>query len=145
MRARTLLDSGAFGDALALLVNEQREHPSIESAQLVERAREGVRVQVRQALEQAAASENAGEFAEAFQQYRSARRLDPATPAIEQSIARVSTRMKADAADAMVRARQYDALDRVPEAISWYERASRNMLDDDPNRRIAKEIGRAHV
>jgi hypothetical protein len=47
--------------------------------------------------------------------------------------------MNAEGNDAFVRARQYDALDRTEQAITWYERAYRNLPDDNPNRRVARD------
>jgi hypothetical protein len=47
--------------------------------------------------------------------------------------------MIAEGNDAMVRARQYDALDRVQDAITWYERAVRSYPADHPSRSQAAE------
>jgi hypothetical protein len=46
----------------------------------------------------------------------------------------------ADGRDAaLTNAKQFDALDRVEQAITWYERAFRLLPDEDPNKKIAKE------
>jgi serine/threonine protein kinase len=44
----------------------------------------------------------------------------------------------AEGIDAFIRGRQYDAFDRVEQAISSYERAFSNLPQDDPRREIAK-------
>jgi serine/threonine protein kinase len=44
----------------------------------------------------------------------------------------------AEGIDAFVRGRQYDALDRIEQAISSYERAFGNLPDDDPRKQVAK-------
>ena len=44
----------------------------------------------------------------------------------------------AEGNDAFTRGRQYDALDRIEQAISSYERAVRYLPDDDPNKQVAK-------
>ena len=58
--------------------------------------------------------------------------------AATQAEARVRDRMKTDGADAFRRARQYDALGRVPEAVALYERAVRYLDASDPNREAAR-------
>ena len=42
-------------------------------------------------------------------------------------------------ADAFIRARQYDAVYSVAQAMTWYERAYRHLLEDDPNRKTAAD------
>jgi serine/threonine protein kinase len=44
----------------------------------------------------------------------------------------------AEGADAFARGQLYDALDRIEQAITAYERAFRLLPDDDPNKEIAK-------
>ncbi len=41
--------------------------------------------------------------------------------------------------DAFRRATQYEALDRIPDAVSWYEQAIALLPDDDPRRQVAIE------
>ena len=50
-----------------------------------------------------------------------------------------STPQSPDGADALRRARQYDALGRRADAITWYERAVQNLPDSDPGKKIAAD------
>jgi hypothetical protein len=52
---------------------------------------------------------------------------------------RVKTRMRTEGTQAFTNARQFDAVERVEQAITWYERAFRLLPDEDPNKKIAKE------
>jgi len=65
--------------------------------------------------------------------------LDPSVADFAQLVSRVKAKMKAEATEAIVRAKQYDALERVNQAIAEWERAYRNLLDDDPTRKMVKE------
>jgi hypothetical protein len=47
--------------------------------------------------------------------------------------------MKTEGTTAFTNGRQYDALDRIEQAISQYEIAVRYLADDDPNRQVARE------
>ena len=46
--------------------------------------------------------------------------------------------MRAEASDAFTKARQYDTVGRVAEAIALYERVVAFLPEDDPTRKIAK-------
>jgi tetratricopeptide (TPR) repeat protein len=86
-------------------------------------------------LEAAARSENARNWASALQHYQRARQIDPSmAPFIDASIARVRAQMGPDAQAALRRARQYDALGRAGEAITWYERALLGLATGDKER-----------
>jgi tetratricopeptide (TPR) repeat protein len=60
---------------------------------------------------------------------------------IDIAIARVRERTSATAtdSDALRRARQYDALGRRTEAITWYERALEALPESDPNREAVRK------
>jgi len=125
---------------LTLLVDLQRDTPGdSEVAALLGRTRDELRTATRQALDAATTNENASNWPAALQQYERARQFDPSVGGVDQSIVRVRARMKSDGTDAFVRAKQYDAVDRVADAITWYERAYRNLLEDDPNRKAAAD------
>jgi hypothetical protein len=47
--------------------------------------------------------------------------------------------MLADGSDAFKRAQEFDASNRVNDAITWYERAVRNLPENSAERRIAAE------
>jgi tetratricopeptide (TPR) repeat protein len=91
-------------------------------------------------LASAAQSETAGDWPAALQHYESAVKNDAGlSTVVDSAVARVKARMKAEGTDAFRRARQYDALNRVDDAVTWYERAFRNLPDGDPDRRTAGE------
>ena len=93
----------------------------------------------RQALENGTTLENAGDLPGALQQFERWRQIDPsATAAADQSINRVRARMRREGTDAFTQARQYDALDRIEQAIPLYERAFRYLPDEDPKKQDAK-------
>ena len=95
---------------------------------------------MRGALESAQRSESAGDWQTAIQYYDRARQLDPSMGAfIDASVARVRAQMGLEGTDAFRRARQYDALGRVDDAIIWYERAFGMLPDADSNKKIAEE------
>jgi tetratricopeptide (TPR) repeat protein len=97
-------------------------------------------VAVRNALEAGARSETAADWESALNHYQTARSLDPSLGVIvDSAIDRVKARMGPAARDAFNRARQYDALGREVEAITWYERAIRGLPESDPNRETAVE------
>jgi tetratricopeptide (TPR) repeat protein len=97
-------------------------------------------VAVRNALEAGARSESAADWEAALNHYQTARTLDPTLGVIvDSAIDRVRARMGPAARDAFNRARQYDALGRAVEAITWYERAIRGLPESDPNRETAVE------
>jgi tetratricopeptide (TPR) repeat protein len=95
-------------------------------------------VAVRNALEAGARSEGTSDWEAALDHYQTARKLDPSLGVIvESAIDRVKARMAPAARDAFNRARQYDALGRAVDAITWYERALRGLPETDPNRETA--------
>jgi tetratricopeptide (TPR) repeat protein len=94
-------------------------------------------VPARQALEAGARSENAGDLAAAIRHYERARALDSSLTVIANaSIARVRNQMGSSASEAYRRARQYDAVGRVTDAIRWYDRAVRTM-PEGPEKEVA--------
>lgn len=93
---------------------------------------------VQEALEAGAKSEQEQDWDRALEHYQRARQLDPSLGVIvDAAVTRVRTRRAADSAEAYRRARQYDALGRVADAITWYERAIRGLPEGDSNRALA--------
>ena len=134
------MEGKSFTEAIAVLTDLQKSNPNDPTVtELLSRARDELRTAVQQEVLAAVSSEGSGDWPAALQHYERVRQLDPAMATVAQSLTRVRARMKTEGADALVRARQYDAADRVADAITWYERAYRNLPDDDPGRKIAKE------
>jgi tetratricopeptide (TPR) repeat protein len=89
-------------------------------------------------------SETAEDWPGALRYYERARATDPSLSGLASAaVARVQEKMLADGADAFKRAQQFDASNRVNDAITWYERAVRNLPDTSPEKRIAVERLRA--
>jgi hypothetical protein len=88
--------------------------------------------------------ENARDWLGALQAYERLRTVDVSLNALAAAgIARVQESMHADGADAFKRAREYDAANRVGDAVAWYERAFRNLPDSSPDKRVAADRLRA--
>jgi tetratricopeptide (TPR) repeat protein len=139
-RARRLVEGRSFTEAIAVLTDLQKDNPDDPRVtELLSRARDELRTSVQQEFLAAVSSETSGDWPAALQHYERVRQLDPAMAAVTQALNRVRARMKTEGADALRNARQYDAVDRVADAITWYERAYRYLPDDDPGRKIAKE------
>ena len=97
-----------------------------------------------QLMDQGAQSEKAEDWPAALSYYERARATDPSLSALASAgVARVQEKMLADGADAFKRAQQFDATNRVNDAITWYERAVRNLPEGSPEKRIATERLRA--
>ena len=95
-------------------------------------------------MDLASQSEKKREWPAAVQNYESARDLDPSLNAVAgAAIARIQAQMSQEGADAFKRARQYDALNRVDDAILWYDRAARNLPESSPDKRTAADRLRA--
>jgi tetratricopeptide (TPR) repeat protein len=89
-------------------------------------------------------SEKAGDWSAALRSYERARTMDPSLAGLAAaSIARVQESMLTEGADAFKRARQYDAVNRVDDAIVWYERAVKTLPDSSPDKRTATDRLRA--
>jgi tetratricopeptide (TPR) repeat protein len=94
----------------------------------------------KRALEDGTRLEKSGDLRAALDRYERAAQIDPSMATIANGLAdTVKGMMKTAAQDALTRAKQYDALDRVPDAIKWYERAYANLLDSDPARKVVKD------
>jgi tetratricopeptide (TPR) repeat protein len=139
-RAKSALDTGVFSTAVSLLDGIQREAPGFRDVgALLARARGAMSAAAREALEAGNKLEGSDDLMGALREYSRVQQIDPSMAAsAEQSIALLKARMKAEATDALSRAKLYYASDRINDAITWYERAYRNLLDDDPDKKLAK-------
>jgi serine/threonine protein kinase len=89
-------------------------------------------------------SERARDWLAALRAYERVRTVDPSFSALAAAgIARVQELMHADGADAFTLAREYDAKNRVDDAIVWYERAFRYLPESSPDKRTAADRLRA--
>ena len=140
-RAKGALDTGSLQAAITQLSDIARDEPGYRDVSLLfARAREGLLNTAQAALDAAAKAESEGDLVEALQQYLRAQQMDASTTAgAEESVKRLHARMKTEGSDARIRARQYDAAGRVPEAVALYERAFRYLPDEDPNKKTAKD------
>ena len=106
---------------------------------LAESERQQVRAAGRQAMDQGARFEASGNLRGAVEQYDHAAQLDPSSKdGADAASRRVKAAMRTASAESMKRADLYYALDRVADAIKFYEQALNNMLNDDPARRTAE-------
>jgi tetratricopeptide (TPR) repeat protein len=140
-RAKSALEGGAFQDAIAILGEIERDEPQYRDVPaLLVRARDEQHSMARQVLEAAEKLEATGELPDALKRYESAQRLDASTASVvEDSTRRLTARMKNEAADAVARAKVYDAYGRIQEATAMYERAYKYMSDADPSKKAVKD------
>jgi tetratricopeptide (TPR) repeat protein len=89
-------------------------------------------------MELAAQNEKKRDWDTAQANYENARTFDPSLAGlVANALARIRTERVNEGTDAMKRARQYDALNRVDDAVAWYERAFRSLPDDHPDKQTA--------
>ena len=92
------------------------------------------------ALEAGVRSEKEEDWSAALRHYENAGRIDPSmTVFIDSAIARVKSQMGTAGADALRRAKQYDALGRANDAITWYLRALAALPATSPDRSAAEK------
>jgi serine/threonine protein kinase len=93
----------------------------------------------KKSLEDGTRLEQSGDLRAALNSYERAATQDPSMAMIAQQLAdKVKGRMRDVVSDALIRAKQYDAAEFVPDAIRQYERAFANLLDDDPRKRVVR-------
>ena len=138
--ARTLLNAQEFPAAISALeaiVQDEPDHA--DAAALLATAREDMTAAGRKAFDRAVRAEAESEWEEAIEGYERARILDDAIFGVDAAIGRVRERMLEAGTDAYKRARQYDALGRIPEAVALYERAIRLLPPDHSEHQPAQE------
>ncbi len=110
-----------------------------KAADLLEAARNGAKNAARAAVEAGTKAEADRDYPEAERQYQRALQADPQSVAAQDALRRVQARMLTEGEDAFKRARQYDALGRVQEAIPMYEKAIQLLSSDHPSAKVARE------
>jgi tetratricopeptide (TPR) repeat protein len=139
-RAKAALARGDFRSAISGFESVLAEEPNyLDAAPLLGKARDGVTAQAQEALKAGAALEQKNDLAGALRQYERALSIDKSLPGLDEALKKLRARMQMAGEDAFKRARQYDALGRIPEAIALYEQAVQLLSPDDPNRKIARE------
>jgi tetratricopeptide (TPR) repeat protein len=140
-RAKDAFDGGRYAEAIPLLRSLQSQRPNYRDTAtlLAESERQQARAAGRQAMDQGARLEASGNLRGAAEQYDRASQLDPSSKdSADAASRRVKGVMRTASADAMKRADLNYALDRVADAIKFYEQALNNMLNDDPARRTVE-------
>ena len=92
----------------------------------------------RRALDNGSSLERSGDIVAALAQFERSQKLDP-SPTADAAVNRLRTRMRTEGSAAFINGRQYDALDRIEQAIGAYEVAVRYLTDDDPNKQAARD------
>jgi tetratricopeptide (TPR) repeat protein len=110
-----------------------------KAADMLEVARGSARNAASAAVAAGGKAEADRDWAEAERQYERALQADPQSTQAQDGLRRVKARMLSDGEDAFKRARQYDALGRVQEAIAMYERAIQLLPPDHASLQIARE------
>jgi tetratricopeptide (TPR) repeat protein len=145
--ARSAIDRGDYPEAERLLAAILSDEPQfLDSAALLERAKEAQRQVQRQSAAQAVAQavaeakrlEAAGDLKGAVDAYLRVQALDPSVAGVAASLTGLREKMRAAGEDAFGRAKQYDALGRVPEALALYQRAVQMLPDEHPNKALAQ-------
>jgi tetratricopeptide (TPR) repeat protein len=147
-QARTALQRGDFAAAIAGFEWVLREEKGyLDASGQLARARDGLVSATREAAARNAGEamaagrrfEEAGDLPSALKEYERARDISEGSEAASGEAAeRVRTRMAAAGADAYKRARQYDALNRLPEAVALYERVVQLLPAGHPDRVTAQ-------
>jgi tetratricopeptide (TPR) repeat protein len=102
-------------------------------------ARGGARNASQLAVDTGNKAEMGGDYAGAQKQYERALQLDPQSTAAPDAMRRLKARMQSEGEDAFKRARQFDAIGRLPEAISMYEKAILMLPPDHASAKTARE------
>ena len=137
---RVLLDAEKFAEAISLLESVLEVNPEHQVAvALMALAKDDMAAAARAAFDRAVRAEGESRWEEAIEEYEQAQALDGMIFGVEAAVRRVRERMVEAGADAYKRARQYDALGRIPEAIALYERAIWLLPSDHSERQPAQK------
>jgi hypothetical protein len=138
--ARAAINRGDYPAAISGLESILSVDPSYpKAADVLEVARGSARNAASASVAAGGKAETDRDWAEAERQYERALQADPQSTQAQDGLRRVKARMLSDGEDAFKRARQYDALGRVQEAISMYERAIQLLPPDHASVQIARE------
>ena len=138
--ARAAINRGDYPAAIAGLESILSLDPSYpKAADMLEVARSSARNAASAAVAAGGKAEADRDYAEADRQYQRALQADPQSTQAQDGLRRVKARMLSEGEDAFKRARQYDALGRVQDAISMYEKAIELLPSDHASLKIARE------
>jgi FHA domain len=138
--ARSAMIKGDYLAAIAgfeAILKVDPKYPS--AADLLGVARGGAKNASQLAIDSGSKAEMSGDYAGAQTQYERAQQLDPDSSAAPDAMRRLKARMQAEGEDAFKRAKQYDALGRVQDAISMYGKAIQLLPPDHANAKTARE------
>ncbi len=138
--ARAAINRGDYPAAVAGLESILSVDPGYpKAADLLDVARSSAKSAAKTAVDAGGRAEAGQDYAEAERQYERALQADPQSAAAQEGLRRVKARMLSEGEDAFKRARQYDALGRVQEAITMYEKAIQMLPSDHASLKIARE------
>jgi tetratricopeptide (TPR) repeat protein len=138
--ARAAINRGDYPAAIAGLESILSVDPGYpKAADLLEVARSSAKNAAKTAVDAGGKAEADRDYADAERQYQRALQADPQSTAAQDGLRRVKARMLSEGEDAFKRARQYDALGRIQEAISMYEKALQLLPSDHASLNIARE------
>jgi predicted component of type VI protein secretion system len=138
--ARAAVNRGDYPAAIAGLESILSVDPAYPKAtDLLDVARSSAKNAAKAAVDAGAKAEADRDPAEAERQYERALQADPQSTEAQDGLRRVKARMLSEGEDAFKRARQYDALGRVQDAISMYEKAIQLLPSDHASLKIARE------
>ncbi len=138
--ARAAINRGDYPAAIAGLESILSVDPGYpKAADLLDVARSSAKNAAKTAVDAGGKAEADRDYAEAERQYQRALQADPQSTAAQDGLRRVKARMLSEGEDAFKRARQYDALGRVQEAIAMYEKAIQLLPSDHASLNIARD------
>jgi hypothetical protein len=138
--ARAAINRGDYPAAVAGLESILSADPGYpKAADLLDVARSSAKSAAKTAVDAGGRAEAGQDYADAERQYERALQADPQSTAAQEGLRRVKARMLSEGEDAFKRARQYDALGRVQEAITMYEKAIQMLPSDHASLKIARE------
>jgi tetratricopeptide (TPR) repeat protein len=137
---KAALQKQDYRTAISVFGEIVKEEPRYrDAAALIDQARAGLRDSARQTVAAAQRQAAEGQLLEALESFERARRIDAQVDGVDEGVKQVRERMKRAGEDAYKRAKQYDAVGRVPEAIALYEQAVKMLPEGDANRKLAQD------
>jgi hypothetical protein len=139
-QAKASMIKGEYAPAIGALETIVKIDPKyMDAAGMLDTARAGIRNAAQLAVDAGNRAEASGDNSGALKQFEKAQQLDPNVSAAADGIKRVRARMAVEGEDAFKRAKQYDALGRVSDAVGMYEKAIQLLPPDSPNAKTARE------